>query len=99
LKLTLASGGTLETDTLICATGFQIAPQAYPLIENLLRANEARTESGSLFVTDDFNLTPLSRERSVCGAVGALARWALPIADTFVGVKYAARRLAPQLRA
>lgn len=99
LKLTLASGATLETDSLICATGFQIAPQAYPLIENLLRTYEARTESGNLFVTDDFNLTPLSREKSVCGVMGALARWALPIADTFVGIKYAARRLVPQLRA
>lgn len=98
LKLTLAGGATLETDSLICATGFQIAPQAYPLIDKLLQENEAGIESGNLFVTDDFNLTPLSREKSVCGVVGALARWALPIADTFVGIKYAARRLVPQLR-
>ena len=33
----------------------------------------------------------------VPSVVGALARWALPVADTFAGIKYAARRLAPQL--
>jgi hypothetical protein len=63
----------------------------------LTRDYGARIERGRLLINDDFTV-PLSGHRGARVAVmGNLARWALPTADTFVGMKYVARRLLPAL--
>lgn len=97
LALHLPTGETIEVDKLVCATGFLTAAQAYPLIAQMTTLYDLPVLDGYLAVADDFTLAPLSQANSVCGVVGSLARWALPVADTFAGMKYAARRLAPWL--
>lgn len=97
LALHLQTGETIEVDKLVCATGFVTAAHSYPLIAQLVALYDLPILDGHLVVSDDFTLAPLSQANGVCGIVGALARWALPVADTFAGMKYAARRLAPQL--
>jgi len=97
LVLHLQTGESVEVDGLVCATGFVTAAHAYPLIAQLALAYDLPTVGNFLAVADDFTLPPLSQDINVLGVVGSLARWALPVADTFVGIKYAARRLAHQL--
>lgn len=97
LALYLQNGETVEVDKLVCATGFVTTALSYPLIAQIAASSDLPTMDGLLLVSDDFTLTPLSQGNSIFGVVGALARWALPVADTFAGIKYAARRLAPQL--
>lgn len=97
LSLHLDTGETIEVDKVVCATGFVTAALSYPLIAQIAATHALPTIDTYLAVSDDFTLTPLSQEGSICGVVGALARWALPVADTFAGIKYAARRLAPRL--
>jgi hypothetical protein len=58
---------------------------------------QVKAVDGLLQPNDDFTLPPLSRPNSICAAIGSLARWTLPVADTFFGMKYAARRLTPLL--
>lgn len=97
LALHMDTGETIEADKLICATGFATAALSYPLIAQMVASHDLPTIGGHLAVSDDFTVPSLNQEGSICGVVGALARWALPVADTFAGIKYAARRLAPQL--
>lgn len=97
LSLHVDNGETIEVDKLVCATGFITSALSYPLIAQMVATHDLPTIGGHLAVSDDFTLTSLSQGNSICGVLGALARWALPVADTFAGIKYAARRLAPQL--
>jgi len=97
LWLDLTGGHTLAADRLICATGFQPEAAMHPLVRHLIAQHQLGTQGPRLFVADDFTLPPLSRADSIVAVVGSLARWALPIADTFAGMKYAARRIAPLL--
>jgi len=97
LVLHLHTGESVEVDALVCATGFVTAALTYPLIAQIASTHCLPTAGSFLMVADDFTLPPLSRDTNILGVVGALARWALPVADTFAGIKYAARRLAPQL--
>lgn len=96
--LHLADGGTTEADRLICATGVQSDPLAHPLLARLDSDYHLPIADNRLLVSDDFTLPPLSRPDSLFAVVGSLARYALPVAETFFGMKYAARRLAPLLR-
>lgn len=97
LRVKLASGEVLEADHLVCATGFVADAAAHPLVAALAACQGVQVVDGRLLVSDTFSLAQLNCQGQVCGVVGALARWALPIADTFAGMKYAARRLAPQI--
>lgn len=99
LHLQLADGHTISADKLICATGVQTDACGHALIKQLVTAYQVPMVDGMLCVADDFTLPALSRPGSVCGVVGALARWVLPVAETFFGMKYAARSLAPIVQA
>lgn len=87
----------LEADRLIFATGFAADVFDHALIRQIAQEHDLPVAAGMLQPDDDFTLPPLSRCDSVCAVVGTLARWALPVSDTFAGMKYAARRLAPLL--
>src|SRR4029077_3158981 len=94
LSLGLSRGERLLVQQVVSATGFVSDPLAHPLVARLAHDYGARTERGRLMLNDDFTI-PLAGHRGArVGVVGNLARWALPTADTFVGMKYAARRLA-----
>ncbi len=97
LCLSLASGATLAATKVICATGFEQNMLRHTLIAGLVERYGVPQRDGRLLVADDCTLPQLSQPASICGAVGVLSRWALPIADTFMGMKYAARRLQPLL--
>lgn len=97
LRVELAGGGVLEADRLVCATGFVADAAAHPLVAALAACQGVSVVEGRLLVSDTFGLVQLDRPGRVCGVVGVLARWALPVAGTFAGMKYAARRLAPQI--
>ena len=88
----------VEADRLIFATGFRSDPSGHPVIQRLVEENSVRMIGGFLQPEDDFTLPPLSQRNSVCAVMGTLARYALPISDTFVGMKYTARRLVPLLK-
>ena len=98
LALHLADGRTLAADQLVCATGVQADARGHALIAQLVAAYQLPLVDGLLHVADDFTLPNLSQSGSICGVVGSLARWALPVAETFYGMKYAARSLAPSLQ-
>ncbi len=93
LRLHLAGGDTLAVDRVVFATGFRTDVREHPLVRRLVEEERVPCVGGVLQVNDDFTVPPLSRPGSVLAAVGVLARWALPVADTFFGMKYAARRI------
>lgn len=97
LELQITDSTNLSADQVICATGFQSDALAHPLIRQLVTDYQLPTRGGMLLPADDFTLAPLSQPGRSCMVIGGLARWALPIADTFVGMKYAARRIAIML--
>ncbi len=97
LILSLHNGMRLEVDKLICATGVQVDALGHPLIKQLVTTYQLPVQEGILRLANDFTLAPLSQADSLCAVVGSLARWALPVADTFAGIKYIARRLAVRL--
>jgi hypothetical protein len=97
LMLRLADGSSLPADRLVFATGFRTDPRGHRLVRCLVSDYGAAVDGGLLRVADDFTLPPISHQESVLAVMGALARWALPNADTFFGMKYAARRIAPML--
>lgn len=97
LTIELDDRTSVKAERLICATGFSPDARLHPLARQMIDEYELKTIDGLLQIEDDFTLSPLSRPDSICAAIGSLARWALPVADTFVGMKYAARRLAPML--
>lgn len=97
LGLQLADGRIIVADRLICATGVQANARGHTLIDHLVTTYQIPTVDGMLCAADDFTLPILSQPGSICGVVGSLARWVLPVAETFYGMKYAARSLVPVL--
>lgn len=97
LELRLADGEIRGADQLICATGFRTDALEHALVRQLVATYAVATFDGMLLLDDHFTLPAVSRPNSCCAVVGALARWALPVADTFIGMKYAARRIAAYL--
>ena len=93
VSLRLSNGECLPVQQAVCATGFVSEAGAHLLVARLAEEYGARIERGRLLINDDFTI-PLDGHRGArVGVVGSLARWALPTADTFAGMKYAARRL------
>ena len=97
LRLQFNSACEISADQLVCATGFQRAACAHPLIRQLTDTFDLPLADGMLCLADDFTLPQIGGPSNRCGVVGALAGWALPVGNTFVGMKYVARRLAPLL--
>jgi hypothetical protein len=98
LTLHLTDGSLIEGERLVCSTGLQHHLHAHPLLAQLIADYPLPMSGGHLLVADDFTLPPLSRPESLCLVVGSLARYALPVSETFFGMKYTARRIAPLLR-
>jgi cation diffusion facilitator CzcD-associated flavoprotein CzcO len=97
INLLLSDGERLLVRQVVCATGFVSDAGAHPLVARLAGEYGARIERGRLRINDDFTI-PLAGHRGArVGVVGSMARWALPTADTFAGMKYAARRLVGAL--
>jgi hypothetical protein len=96
LGLGTASGPeTIVTaDMVIAATGFVPGWQGHDLLGNLVREHEVRTHHGHLILADDCSVPDLSLPGSVLSVAGPAAAWAFPAADSFAGMKYAARRFA-----
>jgi hypothetical protein len=93
LTLLLSNGATVAADLVVCATGFQSSARAHPIVNQLADDYALPLRDGMLCIADNFTLPEICRPGSTCSAIGVLARWALPVADTFVGMKYVARRL------
>lgn len=98
VMLQLASGATLRADRLICATGFEPDVRGHALIDDLVTTYELPMYDGMLVPDERFALPEISRPGSICVVAGVLSRWAIPIADTFMGMKFAARRFTPLLQ-
>ncbi|GAB4577557.1 MAG: hypothetical protein Fur0022_02880 [Anaerolineales bacterium] len=88
----------VEADRLIFATGFKTDPCGHPVIRQLVDDGAIRMIGEFLYPNDDFTLAPISQKNSLLAVIGTLSRFALPVADTFVGMKYTARRLLPLLK-
>ena len=95
LTLRLSNGDFLWADRITAATGFIPDAAAHPLIARLAAVDGVVLERGRLIIDDDFCVPPISRAGSRLCVSGNLARGALPVADTFAGMKYVARRLRP----
>lgn len=98
LMLWLNDRTAMEADRLILATGFNADPRTHPVIANLVAEESVSLYGGFLRPNDDFTLPPISQPNSILAVMGTLARFALPVADTFVGMKYVSRRLVPLLK-
>ncbi len=90
---------TLIADRLVVATGFIGEACAHPLVARLVADYALPLVAGHLPVADDMTLPPLSRPDSVLAVSGMLALWAYPAADSFAGMKVAARAFARQVLA
>jgi len=95
LTMRLANGDLLRADRITAATGFIPDAGAHRVISRLAELDGVALEQGRLIIGDDFCVPPVSLHRSRLSVIGNLARWALPVADTFAGMKYVARRLRP----
>jgi hypothetical protein len=97
LALELSPGTPLTVDRLVVAAGFVGVARAHPLVDRLVADYALPTCEGHLVVADDMTLPTLSQPDSVLAVSGMLARWAYPVADTFAGMKVAARAFAGQV--
>ena len=95
LTMRLSNGDFLWADRITAATGFSPDAGAHRVISRLAELDGVALEQGRLIIGDDFCVPPVSLYRSRLSVIGNLARWALPVADTFAGMKYVARRLRP----
>ena len=89
----LSNGRAVIVNRIVSATGFIPDVKAHPLIACLVSDYGATVERGRLLINDDFTVRGVGGDAAKVGVIGNLARWSLPIADTFVGMKYVARRL------
>jgi hypothetical protein len=93
LNVSLSTGERLSAQRMVCATGFISDVGSHPLLAHLMRDYQAPVERGRLIINDDFTLPLSGHTAARLAVIGTLARWALPTADTFAGMKYVARRL------
>lgn len=98
LRLWFDDRTAVEADRLIFATGFKSDPCEHTVIRQLVDDGAIRMTGGFLHPEDDFTLPPISQPNSLLAVMGTLSRFALPVADTFAGMKFTARRLAPLLK-
>lgn len=89
----LSNGRAVIVNRIVSATGFIPDAKAHPLIACLVSDYGATVERGRLIINDDFTVREVGGDAAKVAVIGNLARWSLPIADTFVGMKYVARRL------
>lgn len=87
---------TLQADMVIAATGFASGWRKYDVLRALVSEYGLQTQDSHLMLADDCSVPGLSTDRSVLSVTGPAARWAFPAADSFAGMKYAARRFTRQ---
>ncbi|MGI8824170.1 MAG: hypothetical protein ACR2JC_00725 [Chloroflexota bacterium] len=94
---------TLVADMVVAATGFLSAWHDYDILDRLVKEYHLDTYASYLALGDDCAVPGISRLDSVLMVSGPASRWAYPAADSFAGMKYAARRFgryaAPEKRA
>lgn len=84
---------TIVVDQVISATGF-LPPSTHPLLARLIEQYALPAIDGILQLTDDCCVEKISTPNSILAVVGAAAAWAIPSADSFVGMKISARAFA-----
>lgn len=94
----LSTGEAIIVNRIVATTGFVPDVRAHSLIAQLAADYPLPIERGRLLINDDFTLPVIGAPHARIAVIGNLARWALPIGDTFMGMKYVARRLVHSLR-
>ncbi|MGH2444109.1 MAG: hypothetical protein ACRDFX_13215, partial [Chloroflexota bacterium] len=96
LQIRGLDGGTLEkrVDMVIAATGFESGCQNHAILRDLIRQYQLQSHDDTLVVNNDCSVPGISDERASLFISGPEARWAFPAADSFGGLKYAARRFS-----
>jgi hypothetical protein len=97
LIVRLSTGEAIVANRIVAATGFVSDVRAHPLIAQLADDYALPIERGRLLVNDDFTVSQLGAPDARVAVIGNLARWALPVGDTLMGMKYVARRLVHTL--
>ena len=75
----------------ICATGFKRGYEHDPLLTRLVAEHALETEGQWIVLADDSTVPALTDGSRTLALAGAPAQWAVPAADTLVGMKVAAR--------
>jgi hypothetical protein len=88
---------TVTAGMVVAATGFISDWDRYGVLERLVGEYGLATRAGYLVLVDDCSVPDLSRPDSVLMLSGPTARWAYPAADSFAGMKYAARRFSARV--
>jgi len=86
----------LQVGAVIAATGFRPGWQEQEVLVNLVRDYSLETRGPYLALEDDCTIPGLSQPGSILSVAGVSAAWAYPGADSFSGLKYAARRFSAQ---
>ncbi|MDQ3066291.1 MAG: NAD(P)/FAD-dependent oxidoreductase [Actinomycetota bacterium] len=76
----------------ICATGFRRGFEHDPLLARLVAEHGLQTEDRWIVLSDDSTVPALTDRTRTLALAGVPGQWALPAADTLVGMKIAARR-------
>lgn len=79
-------------EQVICATGFRRGFRHDPLLVRLVDEHGLETEDSWIVLGDDSTVPKLTDGARTLALAGAPGQWAVPAADTLVGMKIAARR-------
>lgn len=90
-------GLSLSADMVIAATGFAYGWQEHAVLRALAAEYGVETRGRHLVLADDCTIPGISSADAAISLSGPLARWAFPPADSFAGMKYAARRFAERV--
>ncbi|HVM68794.1 MAG TPA: FAD-dependent oxidoreductase [Gaiellaceae bacterium] len=81
-------------EQVICATGFLRGFRHDPLLARLVAEHGLETEDRWIVLAPDATVPALTDSSRSLALAGVAGQWAYPAADTLMGMKYAARRLA-----
>jgi hypothetical protein len=79
---------------MIGATGFMPGWQAHEILRRMVEAGALEVDASIPILDDDCSIPALTNAGRTVAIAGSLAGWAFPAADSFAGMKYAARRFA-----
>lgn len=86
----------VESDRTVCATGF-LPASMHPLWQQVIADYTVPMAGDFIRVADDFSIPSLCTPTSSLTAVGSAAAWAIPCADSLVGMRMAARTIAERI--
>jgi hypothetical protein len=84
----------VRADRMIGATGFMPGWQAHEILRRMVEAGALEVDASIPILDDDCSIPALTNAGRTVAIAGSLAGWAFPAADSFAGMKYAARRFA-----